>query len=396
MYMDADDTMHPQRTEIILTEFEKNNPIAITHEFVNNISDLPKTIDTWKTVKGKEMFKIEMENAPRNQLNVGIPIHKMHHGHLSVQRKVFDDGLKFSKRSRGEDAEFVRNIIKHYGHLGDKNLNYIRTPLSVYVKRDNIKGSGNVKNILENSYIITLNTTDLDFDKVNLIDRRITELEESFQFYELPYRIFYGLYYDGTDHTRSKESIEEIKENYPFIKINKLENNGEIGLLGSFFKLLESTEETIDNYLTIYEDDAKPIGPKIDFWRKFNNALGNLPHKDDHNYPGVYMLSYMNYCRHSCPNTDKWYKGHKKNTGGAHALIIKRAALVKILKYCKKNGVDLPVDKLIVHLNDKGVIHMYTWEGESSNGGMFCGLFSQSETYCDKRNSLIDHYHLRK
>jgi glycosyltransferase involved in cell wall biosynthesis len=386
MYMDADDTLHPQRTEIILSHFITNDPIAIVHNHVSNPGDLPKSVDKWSTTKGKEMTKIERDNPPLDKVRIGLPL-SLHHGHLSIKRKVWEDGLRYSDRPRGQDAEFIRDLIKKYSNLGDKNLNYIRVPLSVYLQREAVNG---VKKILENSYVITLNTIDLDFDKVNLIDRRVNELEESFQYYELPYRIFYGLYYDGTDHIRSKETLKEIKDNYPYIQLDKLKKNGEVGLLASFLKLLESTEDSVDEYITIYEDDAKPTGPKLDFWRKFNYALVYIPYKSDPNYPGVYRLSYTNYCTNSCPDTNKWYKGYKVDKGaGSHALILKKAAVVKILKWCKENGAGKSVDMLLYYLNAIGVIRVHTWEGESSNGGMFCGLFSQYETFCDKRNSLI-------
>ena len=70
------------------------------------------------------------------------------------------------------------------------------------------------------------------------MDKRIFELEESFQYYELPYRLFYGTYFDGKGGKRSNDDLKEIKQNYPYIQTSKLKQNGEIGYIGSFFAQL--------------------------------------------------------------------------------------------------------------------------------------------------------------
>ena len=393
LFMDADDIMHPEYIETILYTFNKYDPIGIVHGYTKDVSDLPKTIKNIKIVNnGTKLYKLHKNNPPTNNLRNGLPHGNLHHGHLSVKKKVFQDGLKYTNRRRGQDSEFIRKLLDHYEYLGDKNINHIDSKISVYNKRHPIKNYQNtLKTILEDSYVLTLDTHDLDYNKANLLDKRLAELEDTFLHYELPYRIAYGLYYDGTDSKRSMEDIDTIHKNYPFIQTEKLKQNGEIGLIGSFFKLLYTAEPLIENFLTIYEDDAKPVGPKEEFWEKFNKALDNMPKKDDKKHPGVYILGYTNYCKKSCPNSDKWTRSYNKKTNGSHAIIFSRKAIENILNNVKNNKVNLPLDRYLKKLDFKDVINVYVWEGESSNKGMFCGLFSQSDTYCDTRNSLIEH-----
>jgi hypothetical protein len=112
--------------------------------------------------------------------------------------------------------------------------------------------------------------------------------------------------------------------------------------------------------------------------------------------PAIFLLSYTNYCKQQCPNTEGWIKGYMKHAFGAHSIIFTKPAITAILDYAKQKKINLPIDRLFKHLHDVGVITLFTWMGPSSNGGMFCGLFSQKETFCGKRNSIIDHAFLKR
>lgn len=399
IFIDADDLMHPQRIEVILKVFKEKDPIAIVHGYAKDISELPNIVKKPTIRNGKFLYDIHLANPPKDNTHIGLP-YKLHHGHISTKRKVFQDGLEYSPRRRGQDAEFLRKLLDSYSYLGDQNVNYIDAPLSVYHRRIPIENHNTIKNILKDSYVITLNANNLEFGKKNIIENRIAQLEDTFQYYELPYRIFYGLYYDGKDNNLSNESIAYIKKNMPWIKLNRLENNGEIGLTGSYFKLLLDTYKSIDNYLMVYEDDALPVGTKEDFWKTMNNAISKLPEKFNKQYPGVYTFAYTNYCKRRCPNKNTWTNGYVKfkvgTSAGAHSVLFTKYALDKILKYTQERGVHLPIDKYLQFLHDKQIIRMHTWEGEESNGGMFCGLFTQNETFCNKRNSIIEHGFLNK
>ena len=339
------------------------------------------------------LYQLHYKNPPKNNTEIGLPHSSLHHGHVSLKRKVFEDGLRYSSRRRGQDAEFIRNVLDKYASWGDKNINYIDAPLTIYNRRIIISNNINnkVKDVIKNSYVITLNTNDLGYEKSNLIDKRIFELEEIFQYYELPYRLFYGTYFDGKGGRRSNNDLREIKKNYPYIETSKLKQNGEIGILGSFFKLLESTIKSVDKYLMMYEDDSRPVGPKQEFWEKFGKSINSMPQTEKRYNPSIYNFSYTNYCRNKCPHTNKWVGGYKKKTAGAHSILFTKDAIEKILKHAKKYKVSVALDNYIHYLHDIGVIKLWTWEGEPSNNGMFCGLFTQSETYCDTRNAIINH-----
>lgn len=389
LFMDADDLMHPQCVEIILRTFIEKDPIAVVHGFVKSQGNLPRVIGKYRTFDGNYLYDFHKKNPPKNNTLIGLPHNNLHQGHISVKKKVFQDGVRYTKRVRGQDSQFLRKLLDHYSYLGAKNVNYVDAKLTVYLRRITIPNYGLASKILANSYVLTLDTKDLKYEKTNVIETRIAEFENTFQYYELPYRIFYSLYFDGTNSRRSMDDLAYINKNFPWIETNKLSQTGEIGLLGGFFKLLTDTENEIDEYLVTYEDDAHPYGPKEEFWENFNKALVSLPATV--HAPAVFLLSYTNYCKKQCPNTEGWITGYLKHAFGSHSIIYTKPAITAILDYAKQNKINLPLDRLFKHLHDTGVITLFTWMGPSSNGGMFCGLFSQNETFCGERNSIIDH-----
>ncbi len=395
LFMDADDLMHPQYVEIILKTFLEYDPIAIVHGFSVSQGNLPRFIGNYKTFDGNYLYNIHKKNPPKNNTFIGLPHKNLHQGHISVQKKVFRDGLRYTNRIRGQDAQFLRKLLDHYSYLGKKNVNYVDAKISVYLRRITIPNFILASKILKDSYVLTLHTTGLSYEKSNVIETRITELENAFQYYELPYRLFYSLYFDGTNSNRSRKDFEYIKKNFPWIETDKLEQSGEIGLLGGFFKLLTETENDIEDYLVMYEDDAHPYGPKEEFWENFNKALVSL-HKKNTSNPNIFLLSYTNYCKQECPNTQEWIHGYVKHSLGAHSIIFTKPAVSAIIDYAKKYKINLPIDRLFRHLHDTGVVTLYTWLGPSSNEGMFCGMFSQKETFCKNRNSVIDHHFLKR
>ena len=394
LFMDADDLMHPQCVEIILRTFIDKDPIAIVHGFVKLQGDLPRAISRYNTFDGNYLYNVHKKNPPKDNTLIGLPHKNLHQGHLSVKKQVFQDGIRYTNRVRGQDAQFLRKLLDHYSYLGAKNVNYIDAKLTVYLRRITIPNYGLASKILANSYVLTLDTKDLKYEKANVLETRIAELENTFQYYELPYRIFYSLYFDGTNNQRSRDDLAYINKNFPWIETDKLAQTGEIGLLGGFFKLITTTEHEIDDYLVMYEDDAHPYGPKEEFWNNFNSALVSLSKQPLNN--AIFLLSYTNYCKKECPNVSEWTRGYVKHAFGAHSIIFTKSAISAILDYAKQKKINLPLDRLFKHLHDIGVINLFTWMGPSSNGGMFCGLFSQNETFCGKRNSLIDHAFLKR
>ena len=395
LFMDADDLMHPQCVEIILKTFAEKDPIGIVHGFSKTQGNLPRFIGNYNTFDGNYLYNFHKKNPPKDNTLIGLPHKNLHQGHISIKKKVFDDGIRYTNRIRGQDAQFLRKLLDHYSYLGSKNVNYIDAKLTVYLRRITIPNYGLASKILENSYVLTLDTKDLKYEKANILDARLADLENTFQYYELPYRIFYSLYFDGTNNQRSKDDLAYINKNFPWIETDKLAQTGEIGLLGGFFKLLTSTQHDIDNYLVMYEDDAHPYGPKEEFWETLNKALIGIKQKGMNN-PYVFLLSYTNYCKVQCPNIQEWTTGYIKHAYGGHSIIFTKTAIDTILDYVSHNKVNLPLDRLIKHFHDIGVINLFTWLGPESNGGMFCGMFSQKETFCGKRNSLIEHSFLKK
>ena len=387
LFMDADDLMHPPYVEIICGIFRKYDPIAIVHEYARSITNIPKTISTYKVHDGEWLLDLHRKNPPKNNSNIGLPHNTLHHGHISIKRKVWEDGLRQTGRRRGQDAEYLRKLLDYYAHLGPQNVMFAEVPLSVYMNRIYIENHGKLKQLLRDSYVLTLDPNGIP-EKTDLLEKRLRELEDSFQYYEIPYRIFYSLYYDGGKAQRANEDLDFIHRNYPWIATNKLKQNGEIGLLGGFFKLL--TTATIGEYLVVYEDDCRPVGDKETFWNSFDLALREL----SNSAPNVYILAYTNYCKGPCKDQNQWYQGYvsfgKNSTmAGTHALVFSKKSVAAILDWVRTNPVDIPIDKFLQKLHDSGVIRLWTWLGQESNDGMFCGLFYQNETYCDSRNSII-------
>ena len=71
-----------------------------------------------------------------------------------------------------------------------------------------------------------------------------------------------------------------------------------------------------------------------------------------------------------------------------------KKSINSILKYTDKHKLDRPIDNYLTHLHNKRVVKTLVWDGKKSDSGMFCGIYDQLDTYCDKRVSVMgEHFH---
>ena len=139
-YIDADDIMKNNRIERIVSLFKKYNCNAVLHSFESTL-DVNENIVNNKNIniyKGKHMYKISKQIK-----TIHLWIYNdnpIHHGHISIKRKVFDD-VKFNtsqKYRRSEDSKFVRDIINFYGN-DDKTIIFTNEKLSYYIPAESQK-----------------------------------------------------------------------------------------------------------------------------------------------------------------------------------------------------------------------------------------------------------------
>lgn len=118
-FIDADDLMRKDRLYIINMIF-KIYPkcIGILHYFYENIT--PHKIDCICDECKENFLSYNVEKYLFSD--------KLHFGHGSFKRELFDE-FKFTNKPRGQDVEFVHNILEK--HL--KNLYIYKKPLTYYI-----------------------------------------------------------------------------------------------------------------------------------------------------------------------------------------------------------------------------------------------------------------------
>jgi len=121
--MDADDLMHKQRTEIIKYHFIKSNAIAILHKY--KVGNLVGKIN----IENIKLDSKVLSRAHKDKSTIHLrKLPRIHHGHISCIRSVFDK-IKQTKRPRGQDAKFVRDLMDNFDQ---KRIYFINELLSNY------------------------------------------------------------------------------------------------------------------------------------------------------------------------------------------------------------------------------------------------------------------------
>jgi len=126
VFCDADDSYSPYRLEIISKIIDESRPDVIVHDFHNYYPYwLLKRIQYRKLkfmVEEHELLDATFKKSQSDSLdstfqlstNVQLPKrysvkHNLHQGHLVVKRSI---GVRYGNRSRGEDGEFLQNVLR--------------------------------------------------------------------------------------------------------------------------------------------------------------------------------------------------------------------------------------------------------------------------------------------
>lgn len=136
-FMDADDTMHPEKLFFVNHYFNLYHPRVFIHGYsigINNIVKLPK--------KHNIMFGKKIYDLAKTERGLLVDFNeekwwiseKMHHGHVSISKDIvknvkYREGRQFR---RGQDSIFVRDILKHYGRNNSTAV-FVDLPLSQYM-----------------------------------------------------------------------------------------------------------------------------------------------------------------------------------------------------------------------------------------------------------------------
>ena len=118
--IDADDMMYPERIEIIKSVF-KQYPFAVglLHYFTEN------------SIIDEEKFseqKCDLNTLQKNLIEPYYYSDKIHCGHASFRRSLFDE-YQYTSKPRGQDIEFIENILPKY----IENLLIYKAPLTFYM-----------------------------------------------------------------------------------------------------------------------------------------------------------------------------------------------------------------------------------------------------------------------
>merc|ERR1719171_76366 len=151
-FFDVDDIMHPRRLELLSIAFGNYHPKAV----VTAYEESPKLAceaevksfkgrqfgDTFQIYDGIGIYDLSMtqdaeaKNSLRTPNNHGLN----HAGHISVLRSVFSE-VQQSDLSRGQDAKFARDILRHFGRHED-TFACLDVPLTLYCHQASIRWFG--------------------------------------------------------------------------------------------------------------------------------------------------------------------------------------------------------------------------------------------------------------
>ena len=125
-FIDADDLMHPQRNEILLDVYKRYRPRSIVHQYTRTFKDMEKKINNATVVDGMMLHKLNKnKNTPHL---VGADLH---HGHITVETKLFKKIRQPEDMRIGEDSIFVRRILESYPR-DPKVMYFIKENLTLY------------------------------------------------------------------------------------------------------------------------------------------------------------------------------------------------------------------------------------------------------------------------
>ena len=125
-FIDSDDLMHPLRLEIIASVYDQFRPRSIVHFFEPEGSSTDVKYDPAK-VEDSKVLQLANQDKETPHLRQ-FPM--LHHGHITTERKLFDEIQQSEDMRVGEDSLFVRKIL---GLSDEPNIMYlIRQPLTTY------------------------------------------------------------------------------------------------------------------------------------------------------------------------------------------------------------------------------------------------------------------------
>jgi len=131
-FIDADDTMHPQKLQKIYQLFkEYNNLKVLVHTYspnynkfpklqvfpkICNLEDINKAINADKTIYPERL----RNNLPEKYLGINY----IHHGHITCKTTLLKK-IKYNENKkyiRGEDSLLIRNLINYFNIIYKKRL----------------------------------------------------------------------------------------------------------------------------------------------------------------------------------------------------------------------------------------------------------------------------------
>ena len=137
-FIDADDSMHPEKLELIAGTFVKTGAQMIIHgftkKFYKNIPLEKKAL----IIEGEQLYKIaEVQSRDYIILRSVFPIYSkylIHAGHPTLLKSLY---IKIKQRedklyARCEDSKFIRDVMNYLGKK-DQTITYLDLPLTEYV-----------------------------------------------------------------------------------------------------------------------------------------------------------------------------------------------------------------------------------------------------------------------
>jgi hypothetical protein len=186
-------------------------------------------------------------------------------------------------------------------------------------------------------------------------------------------------------------TIEDCKKNSMInVDILKKNNrgNGVMGLIGSYIKCLEYGINNNLDSLIIFEDDCLPINSD-NYIDEIRFALSLLP-VDWMEKSMILDFGSTIYCNNSSNYKENTWIKKPQLWQGAHAILYTKKSLNNLYNYIKNNKISVALDEFIKNIHQKIEVENLVYTGTVSKSKMFRGIFEQFETYCDKRNSVIN------
>ena len=128
MFFDVDDIPHPQKIELTLKIFSKNNMNAFVHSFTGPHHSVNRSMDH-SHIESTPLYTVTRKNPTCTNVSSNCPQgvdHAIHHGHVTVEKFLFKSVMfnETPEFNKGQDGKFCQDLV-------DNGADFMHSPVKL-------------------------------------------------------------------------------------------------------------------------------------------------------------------------------------------------------------------------------------------------------------------------